>query len=186
MSKAVFLLGVFVALGAPSSVSAQPSPNDMKAMMAAMESAQKGANHPGDGALSCDALQKELVTSMTAPAVQGFVEKSGAAAQKDYEAMQKGNAAIAAQMAMTISASLVPGAASAQLAAAQAQAPQQAAQAAQRVQTRAAQMNDLIAILPQLMRGQRIIELAAMKQCAWVAGAVPPGVNPFGPPIPAR
>jgi hypothetical protein len=179
MSRTLFIPGVIAALCAASIGRAQTSPNDMKAMMAAMESAQKAANHPGDAAMSCEVLEKELVATMNGPAVQGFAVKSGAAAQKDYDALQKGNGTMAAQMAMTMASAFVPGAASAQLAAAQAQAPAQAAQAAQRVQQRAVQMNDLVAILPQLMRGQRVIELAATKQCPWMAGAVPPGVNPF-------
>jgi hypothetical protein len=178
MSRTLFIPGVIAALCAASIGRAQTSPNDMKAMMAAMESAQKAANHPGDAAMSCEALEKELVATMNGPAVQGFAVKSGAAAQKDYDALQKGNGTMAAQMAMTMASAFVPGAASAQLAAAQAQAPAQAAQAAQRVQQRAVQMNDL-EVLPQLMRGQRVIELAATKQCPWMAGAVPPGVNPF-------
>lgn len=187
MFRTLATLTVFLVAGALAG--AQGSPEDTKAMMAALESAQKTANRPGDAAMSCDALEKELVTTMNGPAIQGYAARSGAAAQKDYEALQKGNATMTGQMAATIAASLLPGAGFAQLAAAQAQAPLQAAQAAQRVQTRANQMNELVAILPQLMRGQHVLELAATKQCPWMTGAtpsVPPVANPVAPPAPAR
>jgi len=169
MLKTLVAFAVFVSAG--SIASAQRSPNDMKAMMAALESAQKTASRPGDAAMNCEALEKELVTTVNDPAIQAFVEKNGAAAQKDYEALKTGTAAMTGQMAASIAASLVPGADFAQIAAAQAQAPFQAAQAAQRVEGRAMQFSELLKILPQLMRGQRVIELAAMKQCAWATGA---------------
>jgi hypothetical protein len=169
MLKTLVTIAVF--LTARGIADAQPSPNDMKAMMAALESAQKTASRPGDAAMNCEVLEQELVTTVNGPAIQAFVEKNGAAAQKDYEALKKGQASMTGQMAASIAASLLPGADFAQLAAAQAQAPLQAAQAAQRVESRATQFSELMTILPQLMRGQRVIELAVMKRCAWTAGA---------------
>jgi hypothetical protein len=47
------------------------------------------------------------------------------------------------------------------------------AQATSRVQARANQTDALIAILPPLMRSQRVIALAFTKQCPWMIGAVP-------------
>jgi hypothetical protein len=43
------------------------------------------------------------------------------------------------------------------------------AQAAQKFQ--AEQMKQMMPIMPQIMRSQRIVQLAAVKQCAWMFGA---------------
>jgi|SRR5437762_4496511 len=53
------------------------------------------------------------------------------------------------------------------------------AQAAQKLQ--AEQMKQMIPIMPQMMRSQRIMQLAAVKQCSWMFGA-----GRFAPPVPAR
>ena len=50
--------------------------------------------------------------------------------------------------------------------------------AAQQMQSQAAQMKQLAAIMPKLARGQRLVELAVMKNCEWIAGtdfALPSG-----------
>lgn len=62
-------------------------------------------------------------------------------------------------------------------AAAQAQAMQGVA--AQRLQSQAAQMQQLAAIMPKLARNQRLVELAVMKSCEWLAG------TDFAPPATA-
>lgn len=44
-------------------------------------------------------------------------------------------------------------------------------------------MERVITILPQMMRGQRVMEVAYGKQRPWIMAAMPPGsqgVNPFG------
>jgi len=51
------------------------------------------------------------------------------------------------------------------------------AQAAQQLQ--AEQMKQMMPIMPQIMRSQRIIELAAVKQCSWMFG----GAAPFAAPV---
>ena len=64
-------------------------------------------------------------------------------------------------------------------AAAQAQAVQGIA--TQRVQSQAAQMEQLAAIMPKLARSQRLVELAVLKNCEWLAGAdfaLPAGALP--------
>jgi hypothetical protein len=50
------------------------------------------------------------------------------------------------------------------------------------VQDQAAMMKQLVAIMPQLMRSQRLIQLAFVKPCAWATG----GASLFVPPQPRR
>jgi hypothetical protein len=59
-------------------------------------------------------------------------------------------------------------------AAQQAQAAQAAQQAAQNQQKVVEAMNTMIPILPQMMRGQRLFELAQAKKCAFAQGVQPP------------
>jgi hypothetical protein len=56
----------------------------------------------------------------------------------------------------------------AQGAVAQAQAAQDAAAAARSNQQLDERMNDMMSILPQLMRGQRLLELAQGRKCDWL------------------
>lgn len=144
-------------------------------MAAAMQAAQARAIRPGDDALGCPALEKELVASMNDPAIQTYAGKSAAAAQKNAAA-EKSKAPMTPQAAAALAAAfgagggLPPGLAAGYAA---------QSQAAQKLQ--AEQMKQMIPIMPQMMRSQRIIQLAAVKQCAWMFGGVP-----FAPPVPAR
>jgi hypothetical protein len=71
-----------------------------------------------------------------------------------------------------------------QQAAARAQAAQAQAAAAKNIQDMTAMMDRMIVILPQMMRGQRVMEVAYGKQCPWMVSAIPPGTNPFAPSVP--
>jgi hypothetical protein len=174
----VSLLAVAALTCAVSSISAQAIPKEYAEMAAAMQAAQVRAMRPGDEALGCPALEKELVSSMNDPAIQAYAGKSAAAAQKNATAAEKSKAPMTPQAAAALAASfgavggLPPGLAASPGLAAQ-------AQAAQKVQ--AEQMKQMIPVMPQMMRSQRIIQLAAVKQCAWMFGGVP-----FAPPGPAR
>jgi hypothetical protein len=157
---------------------AQAIPKEYAEMAAAMQAAQARAMRPGDEALPCAALEKELVSSMNAPAIQAYAGKSAAAAQKQATAPEKTPAPMTPQAAAALAASLGSGggfpgglAASPDFAA--------QAQAAQKLQ--AEQMKQLVPIMPQIMRSQRVMQLAAVKQCTWMVGA-----SPFAPPLPAR
>ena len=52
-------------------------------------------------------------------------------------------------------------------------AAQAQAEAAQNIQSRMQQAQEMIGILPHVMRGQRVIELAQARNCDWLAGAMP-------------
>ena len=86
-------------------------------------------------------------------------------------------------LASSIASMFVPGlgmfTGRAQAAAAQAQAAQASVEAARNVQQMEERMNDMMTILPQMMRGQRLMELAQARKCDWLAGAAP-GADPAG------
>lgn len=142
-------------------------------LQAGLEAAQAAANRPGDAALGCDALEKELVASVNHPAVKSYVAKSGAAAQQQMAAMDAAKGRAATQTALTLFGSLVPGGAGLGLAGTAAMAQSQQLEAAQNIQQRMQQAQEMIGIMPQIMRGQRVIELGQARNCDWLAGISP-------------
>jgi len=166
----------------------------MQKLQTAMADAQTKAVRPADGRMSCEALQTELQAAVLDPAVQAVAKENGAVAKEKLDDIEKGTAAAKAAAATQIASGLVAGLTSAfvpgvgaltaapQQAAARAQAAQAQAQAAKNVQDINAMMERMIVILPQIMRGQHVMELAYGKQCPWFIGAIPPGANPFAAP----
>jgi hypothetical protein len=150
-------------------------------MGTAMAAAQASARQPGDENLTCDALQDQMIASVNTPAVKSIVAKQGAQAQAQMDKLNaarsnESKASVAAQVAQGFAASLVPGFGASQMAAAATQAQAQMAQAAVNQQQMIANMQELMTIMPQMMRGQRLYELASAKKCAWI----------FGPPAGGR
>ena len=155
----------------------------MDELQKAMAEAQAKAARPGDNALTCDGIQNEIVSSLRDPAVTAVATKAGAwgadEQRKLEEATGASKAAMAGQMAMGLASSLgsifLPGlgmlTGRAQGAVTAAQAEQNAAAAARNVQQLEERMNEMITILPQAMRGQRLLELAQGRKCDWLAGA---------------
>jgi hypothetical protein len=137
---------------------------------AAMQAAQAQAVRPGDEALDCDALEKELATVASDPAIQARVQASGATEQQRAPAQGAPSAGAAAALTLF---SMMPGADMAGMAAQAAQARSQQAQAAMTMQSRMQQMQAMMASLPLMMRGQRVVELAQARKCDWIAGAMP-------------
>jgi hypothetical protein len=187
------LMLVLTCVGFASVAGAQvvPMPFDPVDFEAKMTAAMGSANKSGDANLGCDAIQKELVATVNDPAVQASVARQGAVAQQqiaklnDASAATSGNAA--AQMAMGLASALrpamgggvpvgaglpVPGAATATIQAAQMRGLQ--AQAAVNQQLVMTQMQEMVKILPQLMRSQRLVELAANRKCGWAPVLGPP------------
>ena len=168
------LLVVIVLLSAGSTVVwAQTPASTYGQLQSGLEAAQKGAIRPGDGALSCEALETELVAVAKEPVFQSHVAKWGAAAQEKMAAMNAAAPSVAAQSALALFSSIVPGGAWAGQAAAAAQAQGQQAQAAANMQQAMQQAQEMMAIMPQLMRGQRVAELAQARNCAWVRQGAP-------------
>ena len=105
---------------------------------------------------------------MKRPGVQSYVAKSGAAAQEQAAALNAASGRIASQSAVTLFSSIIPGGAWAGHAAAAAQAQAQQAQAASNIQQRMQQAQEMMGIMPYLMRGQRVIDLAQARNCTWL------------------
>jgi len=168
----LFFLTVF--LGAIPAIAGAQAPATMyQDMQAAMQAAQAGANRPGDETLNCEALAGELVANVKQPAVQSYVARSGADAQARLNAMNGASGQMATQAALTVFSSLVPGGAWAGHAAGVARAEAQRADAARNIQQRMQQAQEMMTIMPQLTRGNRVIELATARDCAWLKGSMP-------------
>ena len=155
---------------------------------------EASAARPGDEDLSCEALQAEMVAIAQSPEMQGlggFAQQ----AQTDFAAVQEAQAAteeagrsrprLFRQMVQGAATGVVPGlgrgAAAAQQAAAAAQAAQAAAQTSANLERVAALGEQAALLAGPAMRGQRVIELAHARNCAWIQeGGMPPGGPPPG------
>jgi hypothetical protein len=141
-------------------------------MMAAQASAQAAAVHPGDEALSCEALQTEMQTTMNDPAVKAAIAENGATAQAQMnkaKAAQAGAmAGVAGTAALGVASSFIPGLSWFSQGAMMAQQAGMAAQAKESNRTMSQMSANMTSIMPQMMRGQRIYELAAAKKCAFL------------------
>jgi hypothetical protein len=76
-------------------------------------------------------------------------------------------ASIAAHMAVGFASSFVPGLGVASSAAQAAQARSQAAEAAKNQAQMTERTQEMMKVLPQLMRGQRLVELGQARKCDW-------------------
>jgi hypothetical protein len=197
MCKVIFAGGLVafmcvVVQGQPQTPAQMQQMQQMQKLQTAMADAQTKAIRPGDAAMNCDSLQRDLQAAVLDPAVQNVAKENGAVAKEKLDELEKGTAearaAAATQVAgnifMGITSAFVPGAGALGAASQQAAARAQAAQAAtaKNLQDITAMMDRMIVILPQVMRGQRVMELAYGKQCPWIMGAIPPGVNPYAAP----
>src|SRR5687767_13094084 len=173
---------------------AVPAQADMMKFQTAMVAAQAAAVKPGDEALPCEALHKELVSTMTDPAIQAYAAKTNTAYAKELETLQQKKTPMTPEAAATLAAALMPSAGMAgmppmpQVTPGQTMTPQQMQQMmlAQQ-QASIAYMNQLAPIMPALMRSQRVSMLGVTKNCTWATGglglypgaavptAIPPG-----------
>lgn len=144
---------------------------DYQAMMMAMDQAKADSARPGDDKLSCEQLEEQLVSVTQDPDFQAHVESAGANAQKQQEAMQGAKGQIALQSLRTVLMTFIPGGRMAGMAHAQAQAKAQGVQSMSQMKSRIEQAQQMMVLMPKLMRGQRVVELAAGKNCEWAAGA---------------
>ncbi len=156
----------------------------------AMADAEAKASRPGDEKMNCEAMLQELEAQMNQPAVRSAVVANGAIAQEKLDELDKGakeaKAQVATQMAsnlfMGIASAFVPGmgmiTGRAQQAQMAAKAAQDQVKAEQNFQDMAKMADNMIVILPQMMRGNRMMELAQAKKCDWMKQA--------GAPMPPR
>ena len=163
-------------------VFSQNSMQPHQKMQAAMAQAQSKAIKKGDEKLSCDALLTELMSVTQDPAMQAAATKLGAWSKEKQDALNAKAAAAKGEMAVGMTMGLmsslvtafIPGLSAmtggAGMARQQAQATQQQAEAARNVQSIAEMVDVMMPILPNLMRGERVIELAQTRNCEWVQG----------------
>jgi hypothetical protein len=168
--RRLFLLNLIVAAACASPRAPDPGANPGMELHAAMQSAQAAASRPGDQSLSCEALQAELGETMKDPAIQSFTDS---AAQQAAPVTGAPGAGAPGGAASALLGSVLPGVDAASTAAMAAQAPAMQAQTQANVQARAQQAQAMTAMLPQMMRGQRLIELAQARNCDWLSGAMP-------------
>ena len=154
--------------GISASASAQTPASTYADLQSSLTAAQAGAIRPGDESLSCEALESELVSVVKHPEVQSFVAKSGEVGRERMQAMNEAAARAATQSAVTLFSSIVPFGGWIGHAAAAAQAQAQQAQAASTIQQRMQQAYEMMGIMPYFMRGQRVIDLAQARNCAWL------------------
>ena len=152
-------------------VAASAQGQDYQSMMQSMEQAQAGASKPGDDKLTCEQLEEELVAVTQDPALLAHLDAAGADAQKKQAAMEGAKGQIAMQTLRAALMVFVPGGAYPGMASAQSQAMKQGKKGMADMKDRMAQAQQMAALLPTLMRGQRVVELASAKSCEWAAGA---------------
>ena len=170
MSKHL-IVAVIIAASA-GAASGQGIPKEYLEMQAAMAKFQAASIKPGDEALPCEALHKELVTLMNGPAVQAYAARNNAAAAKQLAAIEKSKGAMSPEAAAALAGMLSP--------AAMGLAPNPALSQ----QLVMEQMKQLTAIMPVMMRSQRVMMLAAVRNCAWATGGMGlyPGAVPGAVP----
>ena len=165
-------LAYTVVAGPCAAQSGQDADDTMMRMEAAMGQAQAQAARPGDETLDCPALEAEMVATMQDPAMQAQVASQGAWAQGQLDAAGDGRARMMAMMGgsmiIGIASSLIPGLGYAQMAQQRAMGAGMEAQSQQNMAEMMRQAEGVMTILPQLMRGQRVHELAQARQCAFL------------------
>jgi hypothetical protein len=142
-----------------------PPVPDYQQMMADYEAATAAAHRPGDENLGCEALKSELTAVVNDPDLKAYIETAGAAAQRDMAIMQN------AQSALVTGVPVAP-------------LPSPPVSAADRVQEQALQLEQLNALMPKLLRAQRVNELAVLQACDWLGEGIMPGMDMPGMTMP--
>jgi hypothetical protein len=164
-------------------LAAQPAcaqnPDDMILRMeTAMADAQAQASRPGDEALSCEALEGEMIAATQDPAFQARVVENGAWAQGQMDQMNglagRARAQMGMNLIMGVASAFIPGAGYGQMLAQRAMAAGQQAQAQQNMAQMMQMAEGMMPFMPQMYRGQRVYELAQAKECAFVQEQAPP------------
>jgi TctA family transporter len=142
--------------------------------MAAQSAAQAAAIKPGDEALSCDQLQAEMMAITTDPRMQAATASMGASAQAQMDKAKAAQAAAVttglAGAAVGIAGSFIPGAGFFQQGAMMAQQAAMSSQMNEATKDRTKMMSDMSSMMPFMMRGQRVMDLATAKKCAFLKG----------------
>lgn len=166
-------------LAATAPAFAQDGEQSLASFEASMAAAQAAAVRPGDEQMTCDALQVEMTTTMNDPAMQAQIASLGQWAQGQQDQANAARSQAMGMMGFSIFSSLagafIPGAGMAQSLAMRAQSQAMESQMEANLASRMEMMGGVQSMMPQMMRGQRLYELAQAQQCAFISE---PGVTP--------
>jgi hypothetical protein len=176
MRKTASMLAIAFALSAAAPAFAQDGTAALQDAGANLEAAQAEAQaaaiHPGDEALTCEQIQAEMGASMNTPEMlaqrgemQASVERQQAMQE---EARQRAAGMMTTSIVTGIVGSFIPGVGYAQAAAMQAQAAQQQAAANESQTEMAGMIGNMSEMMPTMMRGQRLYELAQARECEFL------------------
>jgi len=142
-----------------------------QALQATQERAAAEAIRPGDEALSCEEMEAELIAVMSTPEMVAAMQESMInSADIEAQAEQQQSAlrgSMMTNMAMGLAGQFVPGLGLLQGLMMRQQMQGMNAESQEQV---IASLRNMEAMMPGLMRGQRLSELAQSKQCAFAAG----------------
>ncbi len=169
MAAAVLLAAVVPAHADPDAA--------MRRMETAMTAAQAQAERPGDAALTCEALENEVIAFAEDPKIQAFAQEHGAQAEQRIDKIGATPRAAAVRAGLDLllgmAGSFVPGVDLLQWGLQSAESARMQGEARKAETQVMAMMDQLIPLMPQMMRGQRVYELAQARQCAFLEQAGP-------------
>lgn len=168
-------LAAVLAVSAAAPALAQDGGDELQAAGARLEAeqalARDNAAHSGDELLTCEQIQAEMGASMDTQEMRTQTAEMGASAQRQQElqeeARQRQQSMMATGIVTGIIGSFVPGVGYAQSAAMAAQAGQQREVAAESQREMADMIGNMTNMMPAMMRGQRLNELAQAQGCAF-------------------
>lgn len=170
------VLAASLVLSAAAPALAQSGVDAMQAEGARLEAeqaqAQANAARPGDEQLTCEQIQAEMGATMGSDEMQTQTAEIDASVQRQQalqeEARQRQQSMMTTGIVTGIIGSFVPGVGYAQGALMQAQASQQQAEAAESQNEMAGMIGNMSNMMPAMMRGQRLYELAQAQECAFM------------------
>lgn len=140
-------------------------------LQAAQTQGEADAIRPGDDDLGCEQLEAEIASISTSPEMQAFTTESGDYAQGQQERMNEARNRAVGQagmgMVMGFASSFIPGLGMAQGLAMQAQMSAMQAQGERDQLEAAARIDRMTPVMPMMMRGQRVYDLAQARECAF-------------------
>ena len=147
-----------------------PTPQERAAQEQALQAqAQAAAIHPGDDQLTCGQLQTQMMAGVNDPTVQQNMQANAQMAQAQQaqaqQELQRQQHQAPTNIIGSMISSMIPGAGWAQVAQARAQQQQQQQQYEQAQQQSMQMQQNTDAAMPQMMRGQRLYQLAQQKNC---------------------
>jgi hypothetical protein len=165
------ILAIALALAAAPAL-AQDMASSGAALEASMAQARADAIHPGDEALTCEQIQAEMGATMNSAEVQENTAAIGESAQRQQAMAERQRQAALGMMGTSmitgIASSFIPGMGYAQGLAMQAQMAQMQAQGAEGQRESAAMLANMQEMMPQMMRGERLYNLAQAQHCPFL------------------